>query len=188
MSETEEQTVQKTSATEGYPPNVELCRRRLSPLGIRFKACNNPSEIPFADESFDMIINRHGSFDEREIFRLLRKNGMFITEQVGADNERDLVEMVLPGLEKPFPDNNLAEQRRKFEKAGFRILRAEETYRPILFYDVGAFVWFARIIEWEFPGFSVERCFDRLLKIQEKLERDGKIQGTIHRYLLIAGK
>ena len=106
MSETEEQTVQKTSATEGYPPNVELCRRRLSPLGIRFKPCNNPSEIPFADESFDMIINHHGSFDEREIFRLLRKNGMFITEQVGADNERDLVEMVLPGLEKPFPEGN----------------------------------------------------------------------------------
>ena len=84
--------------------------------------------------------------------------------------------------------SEMEEQRRKFEKAGFRILRAEETYRPILFYDVGAFVWFARIIEWEFPGFSVERCFDRLLKIQENLERDGKIQGTIHRYLLIAGK
>lgn len=31
----------------------------------------------------------------------------------------------------------------------------------------GAFVWFARIIEWEFPGFSVERCFDRLLRMQE---------------------
>ena len=84
--------------------------------------------------------------------------------------------------------SEMEEQRRKFEKAGFRILRAEETYRPILFYDVGAFVWFARIIEWEFPGFSVERCFDRPLKIQENLEQDGKIQGTIHRYLLIAGK
>ncbi len=179
---------EKTSATEGYPPNVKLCREKLLPLGIHFRACGNPSEIPFEDESFDRIINRHGGFDAEEIFRLLRENGMFITEQVGADNERDLVEMVLPGMEKPFPHNNLAEQRENFEKAGFRILRAEEAYRPILFYDVGAFVWFARIIQWEFPGFSVEACFDRLCAMQEKLERDGKIQGTIHRYLLIAEK
>ena len=27
---------------------------------------------------------------------------------------------------------------------------------------MGAFVWFARIIQWEFPGFSVDACFDRL--------------------------
>ena len=150
--------------------------------------CSAPSQVPFEDAAFDLIINRHGSFDPGEIYRLLRKDGMFITEQVGADNERDLVEMVLPGTEKPFPHNNLAEQREKFEKAGFQILQAEETLRPILFYDIGAFVWFARIIEWEFPGFSVEKCFDRLCRMQEILERDGKIQGTIQRYLIVAKK
>ena len=31
-----------------------------------------------------------GEFAPTEIFRLLRKNGVFITEQVGRDNERDL--------------------------------------------------------------------------------------------------
>ncbi|GAA6492124.1 hypothetical protein K280104A7_16880 [Candidatus Bariatricus faecipullorum] len=29
----------KTAATEGYPPNVELCREKLLPFGIDFKAC-----------------------------------------------------------------------------------------------------------------------------------------------------
>ena len=112
----------KTSATEGYPPNVKLCKEKLLPLGIRFMPCSDPSKVPFEDAAFDLIINRHGSFDPGEIYRLLRKDGMFITEQVGADNERDLVEMVLPGTEKPFPHNTLAEQREKFEKAGFQIL------------------------------------------------------------------
>ena len=74
------------------------------------------------------------------------------------------------------------------EAAGFQILRGEEAYRPIRFYDVGAFVWFARVNPWEFPGFSVERCFDRLLSLQEDLQRDGVIEGTIHRYLLVARK
>lgn len=178
----------KTSATEGYPPNVALCAEKLLPLGINFKECGDPSSIPFEDGTFDLILNRHGSFDAAEIFRLLRQGGVFITEQVGEDNDRDLVELVLPGTEKPFPHLNLAEQRRGFEAAGFQILQAEEAYRPIRFYDTGAFVWFARIIEWEFPGFSVERCFQPLLKIQELIDRDGQLEGTIHRYLIVAKK
>lgn len=178
----------KTAATEGYPPNVKLCREKLLPLGISFKECSNPSEIPFEDESFDLIINRHGDFDAKEIFRLLRRGGMFITEQVGGDNDRDLVETVLPEADKPFPHLNLAEQRRSFEEAGFQIIEAEEAYRPIKFYDMGAFVWFARIIEWEFPGFSVDKCFERLLKMQEIIDKDGKLEGTIHRYMIIAKK
>lgn len=107
---------------------------------------------------------------------------------MGADNDRDLVKRVLPGLEQPFPHLYLSQQRQVFEAAGFRILQAEEAYRPIFFYDVGAFVWFARIIEWEFPGFSVDRCFDRLRAVQEEIQRDGRVQGTIHRYLIIARK
>lgn len=83
---------------------------------------------------------------------------------------------------------NLKEQREIFENAGFHIIRAEEAFRPIRFYDVGAFVWFAHIIEWEFPGFSVERCFDSLLKIQKSIEDTGYIEGTIHRYLIVAKK
>lgn len=178
----------KTAATEGYPPNVKLCREKLLPLGISFKECSNPSQIPFEDESFDLIINRHGDFDAKEIFRLLRRGGMFITEQVGGDNDRDLVETVLHEVDRPFPHLNLAEQRRSFEEAGFQIVEAEEAYRPIKFYDMGAFVWFARIIEWEFPGFSVDKCFERLLKMQEIIDKDGKLEGTIHRYMIIAQK
>lgn len=178
----------KTAATEGYPPNVRLCTEKLLPLGINFKECSNPSEIPFQDGAFDCVINRHGSFHPKEIYRLLRSEGLFITEQVGEDNDRDLVELVLPGTEKPFCGLNAAEQYKRFALAGFHIIQAEEAYRPIVFYDVGAFVWFARVIEWEFPHFSVERCFDNLIKLQEMIDRNGKIEGTIHRYLIVAQK
>ena len=178
----------RTAATEGYPPNVRLCRETLTPLGIDFRPCGDPGAIPFPGGHFDLILNRDGSFCPGELFRLLRPGGVFITEQVGEDNDRDLVRRVLPEVEKPFPHLNLTEQRAAFEAAGFQILRGEEAYRPIRFYDVGAFVWFARVIPWEFPGFSVEGCFDRLLALQEDLQRDGVIEGTIHRYLLVARK
>ena len=177
---------ENTAATEGYPPNVKLCQERLLPLGIDLRACKDAANIPFADDSFDLIINRHGDFDPRELRRLLKPGGLFITQQVGSDNDRELVELVLPGAEKPFPHENLREQSARLRDAGFEILQADEAFSPICFYDVGAFVWFARIIEWEFPGFSVDRCFDRLLEVQEHIEREGKISGTTHRYLIVA--
>ncbi len=175
---------ENTSATEGYAPNVRLCRQRLSPLGIDLRECSDVSRLPFEEDSFDLIINRHGSFDPLEIRRLLRPGGMFVTQQVGSENDRDLVEAVLPGTKPPFPEANLETQRRLCEEAGLEILRAEEAFRPIRFDDIGAFVWFARIIEWEFPGFSVERCFGRLLGMQRTLEQEGCICGTVHRFFL----
>jgi hypothetical protein len=96
--------------------------------------------------------------------------------------------MVLPDVPAPFPELELSIQRKRFEEAGFEIIRAEEVFKPIRFYDVGAFVWFARIIEWEFPGFSVKKCFDKLLKMQEVIDKNGFVEGTIHRYLIVAKK
>lgn len=139
-------------------------------------------------KAFDLIINRHGDFNAKEIYRLLKKGGLFITEQIGGDNERDLVEMVLPNTEKPFPHLNLKEQKKAFENAGFQIVEEDEAYRPIKFYDVGAFVWFAHIIEWEFPNFSVDNCFENLLEMQKQINDKGSIKGTIHRYLIVARK
>ena len=179
---------ENTSATEGFPPNVELCRQTLLPLGIDFKECSDPKNIPFEDNHFDICINRHGEFDAKEAGRILKDGGIFATQQVGADNDRDLVEFVLPDVPQPFPELRLDIQKKNFEAAGFEILEAEETYKPITFYDVGAFVWFAHIIEWEFPGFSVDKCFDKLLEMQEEIDKNGKFVGTIHRYLLVARK
>ena len=88
----------------------------------------------------------------------------------------------------PFPEQYLTVTSRKFEAAGFSILRGEECFRPIKFFDVGALVWFARIIEWEFPGFSVENCLENLLNAQRILDEHGSIDGSIHRFLLVAQK
>ena len=49
-------------------------------------------------------------------------------------------------------------------------------------------MWFARIIQWEFPGFSVESCFGKLLDMEREMVDKGKVEGTIHRYLIVAGK
>ncbi len=177
-----------TSATENYAPNVKLCNDKLLPLGIDFKKADGGDELPFDDESFDIIINRHGDFNAKDIYRLLKKGGLFITEQVGAENDRELVNLLLGDITLPYPDLYLEKIFKKFENAVFEILRGEEEFRPIKFYDVGALVWFARVIEWEFPEFSVENCIDNLYKAQRVLEEKGSVDGSIHRILLVCRK
>jgi len=179
---------ENTAATEGFGPNVQLCKELLLPLGVDFRECADPARIPFEDESFDLMINRHGAFSPPEAYRLLKPGGAFVTEQVGSKNDRDLVEMVLPDSPIPFPHLNLDEQKEAFEAAGFRVLSTQEAFRPIRFFDVGAFVWFAHVIEWEFPGFSVDKCFDQLLQMQSRVDKAGMIEGTIHRFLIVAQK
>lgn len=177
-----------TAATEGYPPNIELCRQTLLPLGIDFRAGDGNAELPFAGSEFDMVINRHGDYIPTEVYRLLKPGGIFITQQVGAENDRELAELLCGKTQMPFPEQYLSIATGKLVDAGFEIAEAEECYRPIRFFDVGALVWFAGIIEWEFPGFSVDTCCDRLLNAQRILERNGCIEGRIHRYLLAAIK
>ena len=179
---------ENTAATENYPPNVALCREVLIPLGVDFRPGDGKGNLPFDDGRFDMVINRHGDFNAEEICRVLKPGGLFITQQAGAENDRELTELLCGETPIPFPEQYLKLTSRKFENAGFTILRGEEVFRPIRFFDVGALVWFARIIQWEFPDFAVDTHLENLLRAQRKLEKLGSIDGTIHRFLLVAQK
>lgn len=179
---------EKTAATENYPPNIRLCRETLLPLGIDFRAADAGGKQPFADESFDLILNRHGDCNPAEAWRMLKRGGVFLTEQVGEQNDRELAELLLPGLPLPYPGWNLSQTAELFCGQGFRLLNAQESFRKLRFFDTGAVVWFARIIEWEFPGFSVERCFDRLLEVERMIAQIGFAECRSHRFLLTVQK
>ena len=100
---------ENTAATEGYPPNVALCKEVLLPLGIDFREADGDGALPFPDEAFDLITNRHGSFNVSELYRTLKPGGLFLTQQVGAENDRELVRLLLPKVtELPFPKEYLA--------------------------------------------------------------------------------
>lgn len=179
---------QNTCATEAYPPNVALCKEILLPLGINFHEAYGANALPFKNNAFDIVINRHGDFNALELFRILKPGGIFITEQVGAENDRELVDMLLPGTAIPFPHLYLEQVSKQFKQNGFDVLQQQEAFRPIKFYDVGALVWFAHIIEWEFPNFTVEHCLPKLFSAQQVLEEQGCIEGKIHRILMVARK
>ncbi len=177
-----------TSATEGYAPNVTLCWETLAPLGIDFREMEDESQMPFDDASFDIVLNRHGSYDLKEIYRVLKPGGLFITQQVGEDNDWDLVQLVLPCKEKSFPGHNVATQAKLFTDAGFTALEQGETYKPIRFFDTSALVWFARVIPWEFTDFSVDACFENLLEAEKQIREKGFVEGLVHRFYFVMRK
>ena len=177
-----------TAAIENFPPNVELCKQTLLPLGIDFKAAAADGVLPFPDNTFDLVLNRHGSFDPVEVFRILKPGGVFLTQQVGEHNDRELVELVLPDLPAPYPGWSMAPVAESLKTAGFAVEQQDEAFTTLRFFDTGALVWFARIIEWEFPGFSVDRCFDRLLEVERTIAREGQVSGRAHRFFLKARK
>ncbi|MBE5939598.1 MAG: class I SAM-dependent methyltransferase [Lachnospiraceae bacterium] len=176
------------TATEGYEPNVEYCRKKLEPLGVRVEKVTDYAHLPFEDEEFDMVINRHGNYDADEVYRVLKKGGLFITQQVGDDNDKEFIEFLLPELPKKEKIHNLKTQEKVFQNAGFSVIEKGEALRMIKFFDIGAFVWFAKVISWEFEGFSVEKCIDKLVQAQKEIDKYGAIAATIHRYLIIARK
>lgn len=177
-----------TSVTEGYPPNLALCRKWLAPMGVEVCGVDGEDPLPFEAERFDRVINRHESFRADEVERVLRPGGVFVTQQVGGENDRALSERLIPDFVPAFPDHDLAHNVRALADAGLEVVRAEEHFGPIRFYDTGALVFFAKAIPWEFPGFSVERCWDRLLDVQREMERRGCVEAVEHRFLIVAQK
>lgn len=179
----------KTYATESYLPNYELCRTKLPACGIEVKLVEDDNVLPFEDGLFDLVINRYESFSTREVWRILKPGGVFVTQQVGGMNNREMSRFLLgEGAMTTPADYNLSQTAGELEAAGFGVLERREYFSELRFKNVGAFVFFAKIIEWEFAGFSVDRCFERLLELHEAVERDGHVRSLEHRFFILACK
>lgn len=184
-----EPTPGKTFATENYVPNYELCAAKLPLYGIEVRRAESDEALPFGDAMFDLVINRHEAFSAEEVYRILKPGGVFITQQVGGMNNRELSRFLL-GVDAAAEDTEFHADlvSEQLEQAGFEVLKRQECFPILKFYDIGALVYFAKIIEWEFPGFSVDRCFAKLCMLQEQLESDGFILGKEHRFFILARK
>jgi len=184
-----------TYATEAYAPNFELCKKVLSPLGITIvqtftdENFHTDNKLPFDEDFFDVVINRHEDFELTEINRVLRQGGYFITQQVGNQNTNEFIQR-LNDADFAFDRSHHTMDRYigLLKQLGFQMVKVEEAKYPIRVYDVGAFVYYAKIIVWEYPGFSVKTHMDKLLNCQREIEEKGFLGGTGHRFLIVARK
>ena len=72
--------------------------------------------------------------------------------------------------------------------AGFEILKADSAYVKMEFMDVGAIVYYATVIPWEFPDFDVQAILPKLRQLQRLLDVTGKITTFEDRFMVVARK
>ncbi|HRI56187.1 MAG TPA: SAM-dependent methyltransferase, partial [Anaerolineae bacterium] len=163
-----------------------IARGRLEPLGVQVVTAVPDAALPFADERFDLVINRHESFDAGEIRRILKPGGRFITQQVGGRDNLTLNELLQDQVAFEFIDWSLAVAVQQLETAGLRVIEQMEAFPATRVADIGAVVYYLRAIPWQIEGFSVERFRDKLAALHEQIMHDGPLVLHSHRFYLEA--
>jgi SAM-dependent methyltransferase len=178
-----------THATESYSPNQAIARARLAPLGVTLHTTEEDApRLPFPDERFDLVISRHDSYDPLEIYRVLKKGGGFITQQVGGLDNLELNQVLEKEISYPFTDCSLAKDLTGLYDAGFLITRAEKAALRSVFKDIGAVVYYLKAIPWQVPGFSPSSHAEGLIRLHNIIERQGEFLATAHRFMIVARK
>jgi len=177
-----------TCATEGYAPNVSLARQRLLPMGIQVWEVGGDGVLPFDDNSFDLVINRHAAYNESEVHRILKPGGHFLTQQVGGQNERELNKLLGADDNSSFAGWNLDDAVHRLRCHRFDILEEQEAFPVSRYYDVGAIVYYLKAVPWQVPDFSLKKYRDGLYRIHCMIQRDGYLDIPMHRFFIAARK
>ena len=69
--------------------------------------------------------------------------------------------------------------------AGFTVNFCDQAYVTDHYLDVGALVWYAKVLPWEFGNFTVESCLPQLDALDALCEKQGYIPSVQHRFMLI---
>jgi SAM-dependent methyltransferase len=156
-----------TVATESWAPSVPVAARRLARRRIpvvrtagsvdnAFQSYGQPADmLPFRDGCFELVLNRHESFDAAEVTRVLKPGGRFLTQQAatGPDQFHALLGLAPPRRPAPFDLDLLVGQ---VMRAGLAVEDAATATETVRFADVGALAWYLRMVPWAVPGFSVD--------------------------------
>jgi SAM-dependent methyltransferase len=176
-------------ATEGWMPNLEIARRRLEPRGAFVVGAHDDRPgLPFRGDLFDLVVSRHPVttwWDE--IARVLRPGGAFLSQQVGPDSVKELAE----ALRGPLPPSTARSPERAVAAAGdagLQVVDLREASLRTVFYDVGAVVYFLRLVVWIVPDFGVERYRRQLESLHEVMEAEGSFVTYSRRFLIEARK
>jgi SAM-dependent methyltransferase len=175
-------------ATESWPPNAEIARRNLRPLGGVVTATADDADLPFPDESFDLVVSRHPTVTLwPEIARVLQPGGRYLAQQIGPGTNRGLYEYLMG----PQPDSQGRSADRAAaaaQAAGLLVTRLESQALRVEFFDIGAVVYFLRKVVWTVPDFSVDRYRDRLAALHEEIEATGRFTCYSQRFLIEASR
>ncbi|QFT87506.1 Methyltransferase domain protein [Bacillus sp. THAF10] len=175
-------------ATEGYKPNYPIAKKRLEPLGVNVVEVAPDNKLPFANQHFDLIINKHEEYDPAEVRRVLKDGGTFLTQQVGGDDCQEINRLLGAPINEEYDHWKLEFAENQLMEHGFKLLLSKKEYPSQRFYDVGALIYYLKAIPWQIENFQVEDYIDQLYKIHCYIEKEGYLDIRQNRFILQAVK
>jgi SAM-dependent methyltransferase len=176
-------------ATECWPPNVEIARRNLAPLGGQVvPMADELDDLPFADGRFDLATSRHPvGIRWDEVARVLKPGGTYFSQDVGDGSVRELTEFMMgPQPRDDGPSRAPKWSVRAAASAGLEVVDLREFRGRMEFGDVAAVLHFLRKVIWIVPGFTVAGYEDRLRALHEQIQARGPFVATSVRFLIEA--
>ena len=178
-----------TVATEGWEPNVRLAAQRLHPRRVWVVvAQEDRPTLPFGSGIFDLVVSRHPVVTWwDEVARVPRPGGRYVSQQVGPHSMREVTEF----FTGPQPATSSRRPELAHEQATTAGLRVDDLKVARLratFADVGALVYFLRLVVWIVPDFSVEKYRDRLAAMHREITTNGPFVAHATRFLIEATK
>ncbi len=122
-----------------------------------------------------------------EIARVLEPGGAYLSQQVGAGSNRELIDFLMG----PQPVSQARSAQRAVEAAraaGLVVVDLREQALRAVFKDVGAVVYFLRKVIWTVPGFTVDRYRDQLARLHGRIQAEGPFVAHAQRFLIEARK
>lgn len=177
-----------TVVTEGWAPNLTLLQQKYANSDVRVIADPNEDLAQVPNDQFELITNSHGALAVQATVEKLRSNGLFITQQVGGTNNFALSRFLNTNYVPAFPDNTLLSVSARLQAAEMVILYQDAAYSRMRFFDVGAIVYYATVIPWEFPEFSVDKCLSQLQALDALIKTTGAISCFEDRFMIVARK
>ncbi|MEI5995355.1 class I SAM-dependent methyltransferase [Candidatus Enterococcus mansonii] len=185
LLQTFEHPYERTTVTEGWLPNFKLLKERLEPKGVNVTFVNESDQLSLSSESFDIAINSHASYDPKEVRRVLKNQGVFITQQVGDQNGRILAEQLIPNVRSKYTEWSLKNAQQALIEESFDILFAKEYFPYQHFFDMEGLIYYVKRIPWEYPDFQVHTHFEQLIDRQNELLQKGYIHNNQHRFMIV---
>lgn len=178
----------KTYATEGYEPNIKIAEENLASYKVKVISGYKDNSLPFENNFFDLIINRHEFYDPREVYRILKPNGKFITQQAAGNCDIDIIKLFERKLPDEYKDWSLSAAVDGLRSAGFTINESNKAAGHTLFYDTGALISYIKVINWLIPDFTIEKYSSSIDEAKHIIRQNGDFRSTLDRFLIISNK
>lgn len=177
----------------GIDVDRELIKTTAENLGksslqnVNLILCDS-EKVPIAGASIDMVIDRQSPFNAKEVSRILKPGGTFITQQVSEGDKSNFKEIFQRGQSYEKKSSTLKKRYlTELREAGIRIIE-ERAVNTTEYYESMDDVIFLFANTPIIPDFDFEKEQDKLEKIEEKFRTDKGIRTNSERFLIVGSK